>query len=381
MFRRALRLVLVALAAIPTFQAAEAQSGGKRKNDKTPPPAAAPAPKVTAFAGKLEAARALAKERNVPVLIHVLLEAEDSSDRYRDEVLPEKELIAASQKALVIYSNNGSHEKKTIEVVEAGEKRRKEVCSKYEVDSCAHHQVTWDEIWGEFKEETGELKCPQTIILGPDGKVAQRINTSNTPQAGEIIGLLGETIAKFGPGLDDAELALVKRELEQGRALTIAKSWPDAWKAWAAVLAITQKSPYAEEAAREQPKALAAMRAQLEEVAALLVPGTAAKAFAQLGTLQKSFAGTPLEKELAERLKKAEATKTIREEIAAYKLGLEADKMLAEARDLFDAKQDKKAERLVKKLLSKRYAATEAAKIARELWPHVTADEEKPPAK
>ncbi len=60
---------------------------------KTPPkPGPTPAktttpPKLTPFVGRLGDARASAKERNVPILAHIILDAEEASDRYRTIVL------------------------------------------------------------------------------------------------------------------------------------------------------------------------------------------------------------------------------------------------------------------------------------------------------
>lgn len=360
--------VLVAL-----FAVAPPQKGGQKDKEKKggpPPKAAAVVPVLQPWKGKLEDAKASAKERNVPIVVHVILEAEESNDQYREKILTDADLVKRSASALVLVANNGTHERKRVEVVVDGEKTSREICSVYPMfDACAQHQAAWDEIYRDYHEENGDLKCPQTIVLAPDGSEAGRINTSNVPEPGEIGALIVAAVAKAGPGLTEEQLALVKKSLEEGRRLAADQEWVDAWKSWTAVLAITQKSPFAEEARREEPKALAGMKAELERISALLVPGTAAKAYEELSRFAAELAGTPLEKDAVARLKKADADKAIAGEIKAWRLSTEADALLREANGLNDTGDAKKLEKVVRKLLGPRYAGTPAQETARKLWP------------
>ena len=56
--------------------------------------------------GDLESAMKAALERNVPLLIHIILDDEEHSDRYRDAVLPDKELIELSSKIKFLCRKN-----------------------------------------------------------------------------------------------------------------------------------------------------------------------------------------------------------------------------------------------------------------------------------
>jgi len=327
--------------------------------------------------GTLADARASAKERNVPILIHIILEGEDQNDEYRDKILPEPDLRKRSLNALVIVSNRGQHEKKRIDVVVDGEKAQTEVCAVYPMfATCQQHQAAWDEIYLEYREENGDMKCPQTVVLTPDGKHSGRINTSNVPEPGEIGALLVEAIAKAGPGLSEDQLALVKKALEEGRRAVAAQSWTLAWRAWSAVLAITQKSPYADEARAAEPVALAGMQAELERIGALLVPGTAAKGYESLLKFRDEAVGTPLEKDIAARIKKADGDKAIQPELKAWRLSAEADVLLREATTLFDANDTKKGDKVVRKLLGPRFAGTGAQETAKKLWPAIASEVE-----
>ncbi len=363
--------VMTALIALEPTSATGFQGGSKDK-DKKKDAVTAPVPVLDPWRGKFDEAKASAKERNVPILVHVILEDEETSDQYRDTILKDADLVKRSASALVIIANNGKHERKQIEVVVDGALTKRDVCSAYPMlGKCEEHNATWDDIYAAFRDEAGDLGCPQTIVLGPDAEISGRIDTRSTPQAGEIGALIVTAIAKAGPGLSIDEFERVQRGLELGRKSAAEKEWIAAWKAWSGVLAITEKSKFADEARAEEPKALAAMQAEFERISAGLVPGTAAKAFEELTAFGEAAAGTPLEKDVALRLKKAEGDKAIREELKAWRLAQEADALLREATDLTDAGDTKKAEKIVRKLLGTKYAGTPAQATARKLWPEL----------
>jgi hypothetical protein len=237
--------------------------------------------------------------------------------------------------------------------------------------ACREHRAAWDELYLEYREENGDLKCPQTIVLLPDGKESGRINTSHTPEPAEVVALVAAAVAAAGPGLSEDDLAFVQQNLEEGRRLAADSKWIGAWRAWSAVLTKPRVKPYAEEAEREGQKAETGMKGQVEAIAARLVPGTAAKAFEELSAFLTEAAGTPIEKDVAARLKKAESDKAIAGEIKAWRLSVEADGLLREATVLTDSGETKKAERVIKKLLGPKYAGTAAQETARKLWPDV----------
>jgi hypothetical protein len=357
--------------------APEPQKGGKdKKGDAKPKPAATNVvPPLVPWLGKLEEAKAVAKERNVPVLVHVILEGEEANDKYRDTILKDPELLKRSVSALVLVVNNGTHPRQKIEVVVDGEKVQREVCAAYPmVEQCSQHRAAWGEVYTAYHDDDGDLKCPQTFVFLPDGTLSGRINTSHVPEASEIGALVVEAVTKAGPGLSEAQLVQVKKTLEEGRRLAAEQKWVLAWQSWAGVLAITTKSPYAEEARTEQPKALAGMQAELDRITADLVPGKAGTAYGALVKYAAELAGTPLDKEALARIKKADADKTIAPEIKAWKLSAEADALLGEATKLTDAGEAKKAEKIVRKLLAPRFAGTPAQETARKLWPDIAGE-------
>jgi len=372
--------LFVALCALAPFQ----KGGAKDKEKKGGPPskAAAVVPALQPWKGKLADAKAMAKERNVPVLVHIILEAEESNDAYREKILTDSDLLKRSPSALVIVANQGQHESKKIEVLVDGEKTQATVCSVYPMfDNCQQHQAAWEEIYLDYREESGDMMCPQTVVLAPNGTLSGRINTSSVPEPSEIGALLVAAIAKAGPGLTEEQLVVVKKALEDGRRLTAEENWIPAWHAWSSVLAITPKSPHADAARPEEAKALAGMQTEFERIAALLVPGTAAKGYAELTQFATEIVGTPLEKDVALRIKKADGDKAIQPELKAWKLSAEADALLREANGLIDTGEEKKAEKVVRKLLGPRFAGTPAQETAKKLWPEIATEIDKTPPK
>lgn len=196
------------------------------------------------------------------------------------------------------------------------------------------------------------------------------------PDTGSMIEELQKVIDTAGPGVTEVQLVQVLELTGEGRALMDAKTWPEAIRTWNALLVITQKTAWAKTANDELVVAQKALATEIERLAALLVPGTAAQGYQGLVALQKTCAGLPLEKELAARVKKAEGDKLIGPEIAVWKLGAEADALLSEAQKHADAGDEKKARATARKLLTKRYAGTPAAETARKLWPEIV--DEKP---
>lgn len=372
-----LALALVPLAQVP--------GKGKDPKKKEPPKAGAPAAAVARlelFAGKLAEARKRARERNAGLLIHILLKDMEAENKdYVSKILENPELVAACARVVVYVAHNGEHAPKTVEDLLDGKKITRQVCSFLPwFESCAQHAQAFNDLALEFREEDGSLHCPQTILLAPDGTIATRLNTLGVPAASEVLAGVEDLVRKFGPGLTEAEWTEVARVLDEARGAALAKNWPLALQKWARILALTPKSAYGTEATQGSAAAEKELVAELDRTCAELVPGKAAAAWKRLSELQTACTGLALEKEIAARLKKAETKKEIQPELAAVKLEAEAEALLQAAQAQADARKEKELEKTVRKLLGKRYAATEAARRARSLWPQWAPPEEPKPA-
>ena len=369
--------LFVALGLLPLLQPQAAQRGKDKKKD--PPKVAVPAvlPRLQVQTGKLADARKLARERNAGLLIHILLkEMESENVEYRTRFLQDPGIVVACERVLVLISDNGQHPSKTVEETVEGRKVTRSACSVYPwFETCAQHQANFNDLALEYREEDGSLRCPQTLLQGPDGKLQARINISGVGDPGEILAGIDELSKEFGPGLLEAEWNEVSHAREAGSSAQAAKSWPEALRQWTRVRTLTPLSAYGAEAAKALVEVEKELGAQIERTCAEFVPGSAAAAWKRLSEMQRACAGLPIEKDIAARLKKAEARKELQEELAVVKLEAEADALLRNAQELADAKKDKELEKCVRKLLGKRYAATPAAERARTLWPEWAADE------
>lgn len=365
---------LALLAAFGLCTAALTPQKPKDKPKPGPAPAKgkekAPPPVLQPFAGKLSEARAHAKERNAGLLIHIILEGEGDNDKYRDTLLNDEDLVRASQEAVVVISNNGVHPRTSIEIEVDGKKQKKEVCSVYKwFDSCERHKQHFDELFLQYREENGELRCPQAILIGPDGKEALRINTGTTPPADEIIAGFETLHASFGPGLTEEQWVSIVKLCSDARNAQLAQDWPLAARTWEQVFALSPRSEYGKEAKAGREAAEKGLREKFTALQARLIPGGAAAAYRELLNFERQCAGLALATEIRARISKAEAQKELKDEIAGVKLEIEAEGLLELAQSSSDTNNAKELEKALKKLFAKRLAGTEASARARKLWP------------
>jgi len=374
------RILGCAALAVWTAGLAPAQKPPKPdpKADKTKKPVEAPpasVPRLEPFAGRFEQAKASAAERNVPLLLHVILEGEEASDRYRDQLIPDPELRAAARGMVVVIANNGQHAQKTLEERGAdGQVTKLSVCSVYGTPDCKAHNAHWEAAFREFKREDGVLSCPQAILLAPDGTLALRVDHGDPPPAGTLLGAVQECTAKFGPGLDAAALTRVKALLAEAEAHALARRWPEALLGAQTVLKLAPQGPWARQAREAQPPAERGLAEELARLQARLVPGQAGAAYGELSALARRCTGLPQEKELAARLKQAESERALQPEIAAWKLEQEAEALFAEARQLEAGGKAPQARAAARKLFAPRFAGTQAAAKARSTWPELAAE-------
>lgn len=337
------------------------------------------APPVAPFQGGLSEARALAADRNVPLLVVVVYEDEDwNYDEDHDQidlvraVLGDEALGKVLQRAVVALGCNRVHEMETVEVGEGEAKRTVKRCPAYHTDSCKVHQQLFADGYAAWNDD-GALVSPHVVLLLPSGEVAMQRVDGSSPKVKELVTAVERAQKAAGPGLTADEHARVKDLCKRGRD-AVAGAHPGlAWHAWDEVLAITQGTRYGEEARQGNEAALAAMEAvragAREEVAA----GRAVEGYRRLIELQAECDGTPIERELAKEVHALETDKAYREEIAAFKREREAAAMLVEVEDLLRAGEERRATLKLKALL-RRYEGTKAATQARERWPELCGD-------
>jgi hypothetical protein len=336
----------------------------------------APAAKIAPFNGSLDEAYVRASDRNVPALLVAIVETDDAEHddvaAFRKEVLTSAALADACRLAVVVLANNKVH--KLAEVESGDPPVKRQVCSVYRTEGCGSHQKQFDAIYREYQDSGGELRSPAVIVVGPDRKLAAQWQTGTAPAIDEIVGALAAVRAKAGEGLTEAQLADVRAAMRRAGEAEAKKDPGEGHRAWSAVLAITQKTRYADEARAGCERALAGLTAALDAARAAVREGRAVEGYQALLALATAAAGTPLEKDVKKEVLAVETGKATKDAIAAYKRELEAEALWREAEALA-SKDAKKAEAKLR-LLIRKYADTRAGKRARDAHPEWAAEED-----
>ncbi len=330
----------------------------------------APKAQLETFPGSLDEAQVSAEERNVPLIVIAILEdpASDVLD-FRRAVLSDGKLAEASRLAVVLLTNNGLHPLIKIKELVNGVETEREVCSAYRTSGCSAHQRVFDEIYNAFQVD-GELILPFVAILTPDRKVRDTFADGSCPSLKSVVSAYQGARREAGEGLTIQGLAEVRALLARGEQKLEARAFGDAWRAFARVLEITQKTRYADTARAQRTQALGGLEAQRDAALAKLEAGQVAVGYGELRDIEMDAVGTPLEKEIPKIRKQVERDKRWRDEIAGLKLELEAGTLLEEATRLFGRGEDKKGAARVRQLFRK-YAKTQAAADARQRWPEL----------
>ena len=326
------------------------------------------------WSGDLASAQASAKERGVGLMIVAVLHDEEASDRFAEQLLDNRTLAEATEKVIVVLVNNGTHElvEKTFE--EGDEKVTRRVCGRFHTRSCTEHQRSWDAVYREYVlafDPEADWKLPEVILVAPDAKISSRLGQGESPSDADIVRAIEKVQSQFGMGLTVEELRAVKAALEAGRTQGRQEAWAAAYAEWQKVLALAPAGAFGEEAAREQAIALGKMQADLDAARAQLTPEGARAGITRLLELQQSFEGTPLEKEVNQTLKTIEKDKQLKAVLEELRTEAKADEIWAEAQALLQAGDRKKALRVAKKLLGRKYANTPAARSARAALPEL----------
>lgn len=331
------------------------------------PKAPAAAPALVLFPGTLKQARGLGAERNVPIVAIPLLDEEAENVAARKELLASPEIAALSQRCVLFFSNHVQHPLKQLVETVDGATRTRSVCSAFLTESCKEHQQHWDEIYKEYNEE-GELRCPQVLILQPDGQIAQRLAPGHKPEASAIVGAVAEVQAKMGRGLSATELLQLKEALAgAARAETAAQSG-SAWRAFARVLELSPDGARAVAAKEGQQRALALLARARAASEAKLAGEQRLAGYLELEALAADWNGTDPGADLTRLLRRAEKEPQLREALAKKKREDEAQALWNEAEVHTKAGQSKDAERKLRLLLRK-YPGTQAYERAAKQHP------------
>ncbi|MBK8180637.1 MAG: hypothetical protein IPK67_17435 [Planctomycetes bacterium] len=339
------------------------------------PKAKVAAPTLQLFAGNLKAARARAEERNVPILAIAVLDEESDNVAARTELIASPEIAALSGRCILFFSNHGTHQQREIRETDAsGAVKTRSVCADFGTANCKEHQQHWDDIYNEYNEE-GVLRCPQVLVLAPDGKLEERLSPGLKPEVASLVEAAAKLQAKLGRGLDEAALAAVKDAAVRASRAEQDGQCGAAWRAFAEVLAITPDGARAEAAKAGQARCAEWLDKRRAEAVAQLAVGDGLAGYLALEELARDWTGTAQAVELTRLMKQAEKEPRVRDAVAKKRREDEAQALWLEAQSLGAAKQPKEAEKKLRILLRKfegTAAWERAAKARPDLVPQKT---------
>ena len=322
------------------------------------------------YPGTLAEARAEALERNASVCMMLAIEDSESSDRFVDQTFRSKLLLDRSSDYVLLWGNNGHHDTAPFEVGrdEDGKPIVKELCKRFRTPTCDAHKKVLDAAWTEFAVD-GELDCPRAIVLKPDGSLHEDLFTGESIGDRKIVTSIDAVIKQAGAPFSIEELTLLRSTIAAALAAQEAYEFAEEWRQWQRVLDSTKSAHWTGQARTAQKEAISLLQDDFDTMVAFEEesPVQAYKAWYER---LSSWAGTPLIEPVEKRMKLLERSKETRDEIRTWKRAQEAQAMLDEAIELVKAGQEKKAERVAKKLIRK-YAKTPAGERAAKKWPHL----------
>jgi hypothetical protein len=334
---------------------------------------AAKAPPVapTPFGGRLAAAQELAVERNVPILVAAFYEGEEwTPEGHHDEVGMRRELFeqrewtTALERGVLVLACNSVHPSERVKLEVDGVQVESARCSAYRTPDCSAHQRLFEDVFNLWHDD-GEMVTPFVVVLRPDGQVAWRWSDPHTPKREDLQGAFEAARKAIGAGLDERELVLVRGHEADARAAAARGEDGAAWRAWNALLALSQTTPAAARA-REGAAAAGGRVAQRREAArATLAAGDAIAAWTALSELTAECAELPIHKELTGELRALENDPAHKPALRAHARELEAAGILAEIDALVREGELRKARGRCAKLL-RGFGDTRAAAQARE---------------
>ena len=327
-------------------------------------------------AGDLSSAREEARARNTPLMVFSLLDGEEESRRFRDALLKSRELLTRAEGSVLIVVNDGDHKQEAVVRTQAdGSRLELQLCKFLGTRGCAPHQRNWDEVYLEYGASAtrdGAWKLPEALILKPGGELHTRHNQGDPPPLNEVLAAAEKLARELGVGLSRNQWRGIEASVKAAENHLKAKEHGAAWRAFARTRALAQKGLPPAWAARIAPSeqaALEALRARLALLQPSLTADSIEESYPRLLDLIDECFETPLSPELLSVRRDLQKDPDLREAIRSIDREREAQGLLREARELLDAGEEARGKRILRRILSKKYAATPTAGRVRELYP------------
>lgn len=286
--------------------------------------------------------------RNVPVLLAFVPPEVGLLRELQNRLHKDQGFLAAASDCICVLAVDAEHKPR-----EGGDPSK---CAEFPTVTCADHVKVLKDLFPQFAKD-GEMKLPLHVLLSPDGKEKERIETKAVSDGGaardkQIIaatqgavsaagrGLERPLFLRFSEGLANAERALERNEL--GPAYAVFREVAGTVKAGPFL-------PRARTGLQEvETRASALLSAAAEREAAGDITG----AYDSYVAVERDLAGTPQERAATAARTRLEKGPKTREAIALHRRTKEAEDLLREAREIGRkgdlAKATKALERIVR---------------------------------
>jgi len=302
---------------------------------------------ITWVEGTLEDALARALERNVPLAIFACVADEQENQKFRNSLAGNKTLAQGLALAVPMFASNGDPPPGS---------------------DLQRHKQLMDAVYNRWvapDSPDGSWPLPEVLIVNPTGEVRQRLGSGHIPDQAEVLKALKAANGALGGGVTDAQLPGLRALVADGRKHKKSGERPAEWRAWRAILAVTEAGPFATEAQAAMPEATAGVRAQLEACAKELTEVNLAERYKLLRDVVRQDAGTDLAKLAAEHVVRFGREKELRLALAPLRLAEDAEDLWHEYQLAAAGEDASGAERALKKLAIKKFAETPAGVRAR----------------
>ncbi len=323
----------------------EVAAQGKRKSSASAPPKKV---SIDWRPGAWESILEEAAIRNVPVLLafvppEVGLLRELQNRLYRDD-----RFLAATADCVCVLAVDAEHKPR-----EGGDPSK---CAEFPTVACADHVKVLKELFPQFAKD-GEMRLPLHVLLSPDGKERERVETNPVSDGGaardkQIVAVTQGAVSAAGKGLERPLFVRFSRELPDAERALERNELGAAYASFREIAAMVKLGPFLQRAKaglqEVETRGSALLAAAAEQEAAGDVTG----AYDAYVAVERDLSGTPLERTaIAARTKLERGPKT-REAIALHRRTREAEDLLREARELGRkgdlAKATKVLERIVR---------------------------------
>ncbi len=257
--------------------------------------------------GTVREAQKIAAERNVPILIALLQDGEEASERLIDELFKDKAFVKLTKELLPIVASKMDHGSKsqTINGI------KKEVCKRIGGCTCEHHQGAEVKVFRVFFVGI-DAKTPQIMICKPDLTLVERIeDVAGSHSYGAAV---KKARKSMGPGLSALAHKTARERLTKARNFLRMGKIREAWQEIEPLVQVGGPSPLVKRALVLQEQIDSRINEALKKARSAAEAGDYWTAMGTLDQIMGEFKGAPPAKKaksLFDRLKKTKPGKKV----------------------------------------------------------------------